>query len=265
MYYECCVCKRLRQDAILYHFPCSEKRRNEWLKCLNRDDLKGFSQEKLSKLFVCQKHFEKRFLTTKSRLIGIAFPSLFTEEEIITGVPSQENAENMDPQIEHSYSRKRHFDHTYCMESLKETSSGSILPESTSGSSDPGTTSGSVVPETSFYSTPSESTGANKKIGPVKSRKRIVRKVTDLTPLGQTIYKEYKKAKQEHVMLKRAKRALKFSKTVAFEKLCKNMNPYAKKIIEMQMNLCTKKNKGYRFSLQEKLIALSILKQSPKG
>ncbi|KAL4708937.1 hypothetical protein ACJJTC_014965 [Scirpophaga incertulas] len=84
MYYECCVCKRSRQNAILYHFPCSKKRRNEWLQCLNRDDLKELSQENLSKLFVCQNHFEKRFLTTKSRLTGDAFPSLFTEEEIIT-------------------------------------------------------------------------------------------------------------------------------------------------------------------------------------
>ncbi|KAL4708922.1 hypothetical protein ACJJTC_014950 [Scirpophaga incertulas] len=106
--------------------------------------------------------------------------------------------------------------------------------------------------------------GANKKIGPVKSRKHVVRKVTDLTPLGQIIYKVYKKAMQQYVMLKRAKRALKFSKTVAYEKLCNNMKPYAKKIIEMQMNLSIKK-KVIGFLCKKKLIALSILKQIPKG
>ncbi|CAG9129837.1 unnamed protein product [Plutella xylostella] len=114
MYYECCVCKKTRQDAILHHFPCTEKRLTKWLKCLNRDDLKKASPEQISKLFVCQKHFEKRFITSKSRLIGKAYPTLFTEDEISSGIASLQNTENVDPQTDHSYSsRKRHFDHTY--------------------------------------------------------------------------------------------------------------------------------------------------------
>lgn len=91
MYYECCVCKKTRQDAILHHFPCTEKRLTKWLKCLNRDDLKKASPEQISKLFVCQKHFEKRFITSKSRLIGKAYPTLFTEDEISSGIASLQN------------------------------------------------------------------------------------------------------------------------------------------------------------------------------
>ncbi|KAL4718419.1 hypothetical protein ACJJTC_016040, partial [Scirpophaga incertulas] len=113
MYYECCVCKSSRQDAILYHFPCSEKRLNMWLKCLNRDDLKQMSPKQLSHLFVCQKHFEKKFVTSKSRLLGKAYPTLFTNEEMLSGTPSRENAENETPSGDHNYSRKRHFDHSY--------------------------------------------------------------------------------------------------------------------------------------------------------
>lgn len=42
------------------------------------------------------------------------------------------------------------------------------------------------------------------------------------------------------------------------------MNPAAKKILLMQVNQCAKKSKGRRFTEDEKLIALSVLKQSPK-
>lgn len=59
-------------------------------------------------------------------------------------------------------------------------------------------------------------------------------------------------------------RALRFSKEKAFEKLTYGMNPLAKKIMWMQISQCTKKAKGRRFTEEEKLIALSIMKQSPK-
>nr|XP_049695764.1 uncharacterized protein LOC110383286 isoform X2 [Helicoverpa armigera] len=112
MYYKCCLCNATRQDAILYHFPCTEKRRQVWLECLpSRGDLKALTQEKLSKLFVCSRHFEERFVTQKSRLVGTAYPTLFSAEEITRGTPSQN--ENVDPQADHIYCRKRHFDHTY--------------------------------------------------------------------------------------------------------------------------------------------------------
>lgn len=101
--------------------------------------------------------------------------------------------------------------------------------------------------------------------GTSSSRKRLVKKVQDLTPTGQKIYKAYKKAKQEADILRRAKTALKFTKEESFEKLTQNLNPYAKKIINMQINLCTKKSKGRRFSTEEKLIALAVMKQSPKA
>ncbi|KAI8437110.1 hypothetical protein MSG28_010461 [Choristoneura fumiferana] len=42
-------------------------------------------------MFICQKHFEKRFISSKSRLLVAAYPSLFTEDEISSGIPSQAN------------------------------------------------------------------------------------------------------------------------------------------------------------------------------
>ncbi|XP_026322246.1 uncharacterized protein LOC113231920 [Hyposmocoma kahamanoa] len=232
--YECCVCKSSRQDAILHHFPRTEKRLMKWLKCLNRDNLKKLSPEELSNVFVCQKHFEKRFITPKSRLIGSAYPCLFTEDEISSGIPSQDNAENMDIDLEHSYSRKRHFDHTYFQrEPLKE-----VIASSSSESQN--------VPGPSQISPPKQDLVNPVIIEPVMNeafqasgldtvriakdpkpmRRRLITKVKDLLPTCKSIYKEYKKSKQQADFHRRAKRALQFNKKMSFEKLTNKMNPY---------------------------------------
>lgn len=91
----------------------------------------------------------------------------------------------------------------------------------------------------------------------------MVAKVKDLTPTGQILYKEYKKAIKQN-FYQRARKASTFNKENYLEKLTRNLNPYAKKILTMQLKLCTKQKKGRRFSLEEKMIALSIMKQSPK-
>lgn len=57
---------------------------------------------------------------------------------------------------------------------------------------------------------------------------------------------------------------MKLSDEETFEKLTEKMNPVSKKLLWMQINQCTKNVKGRRFSDDEKLIALAILKQSPK-
>ncbi|XP_049701000.2 uncharacterized protein LOC126055534 isoform X1 [Helicoverpa armigera] len=266
MYYKCCMCNATRQDAILYHFPSNEKRLQMWLKCLPsaRDDLKALTQKQLSKLFVCSKHFEVRFVTQKSRLVGSAYPTLFSAEEISRGTPSQN--ENVDPQTDHTYCRKRHFDHTYAKQKpLAE------LPLNTGGMQPvdvPGTSHISVAcedfPSTTGTTTFSGSLNTVVLKTKARARKRIINKIKDLTPTGKVIYKEYQKAKDEANFLKRARRALKFSKDKSFEELTKEMNPFAKTIMKMQINLCSKSKKGRRFTEEEKLIALSIMKQSPK-
>lgn len=88
--------------------------------------------------------------------------------------------------------------------------------------------------------------------------------MSKLTPTCRKIYKEYKRAKKQVDFHRRAKQAIKFAKENRFEEMSMKINPYAKKFIEMQINLCTKKKKGRRFTLEEKLIALAIMKQGPK-
>lgn len=96
-------------------------------------------------------------------------------------------------------------------------------------------------------------------------KKKLVRDVKSLTPRCKLLYKEYKKARTLNNYRARAKRALVFSKEKSMEELAKNMNPLTKRILWMQLKLCTKHKKARRFTTEEKLIALSIYKQGPKS
>lgn len=95
-------------------------------------------------------------------------------------------------------------------------------------------------------------------------RKHIISKMKMLTPNCAKLYSHFTKARRQLSFTRRAKQAMKFSKENEFEKMTRNMNPLAKKLMWMQIKQCTKSARGRRFSQEEKLIALSILKQSPK-
>lgn len=89
MYYKCCIpgCVSARQDAILHKFPKCEKRLQKWLVSINCDSLRNKSVSELNSLQVCHKHFEARFVTAKSRLLAVAYPTLFSQAEIHNGIP----------------------------------------------------------------------------------------------------------------------------------------------------------------------------------
>lgn len=97
-----------------------------------------------------------------------------------------------------------------------------------------------------------------------KRRKRVIGRVADLPASCRRIYLEYKRSLKQLNFKRRAKRALHYSKSQTFEKLLANINPLAKKIIYMQISQSDKKLRGRRFTEEEKMISLSILKQSPK-
>lgn len=92
-----------------------------------------------------------------------------------------------------------------------------------------------------------------------------MKSVGSLTPKCKLIYNEYRKSRKLISYTRRAKRALRFNKEHSFEDTVRGMNSLARKIFSMQVKMCTTKPKGRRFTLEEKLIALSILKQGPKS
>lgn len=74
MYYFCCVegCKSVRQDVSLHRFPLKNNERlKKWLQCLESGNFINLSVDEL-----------------KNRLRVTAYPTLFTDEEISTGIPS---------------------------------------------------------------------------------------------------------------------------------------------------------------------------------
>lgn len=99
----------------------------------------------------------------------------------------------------------------------------------------------------------------------IQKKKRLVRTIESLTPKCTHLYKEYRKARKLLNFNIRAKKALRMTKEHSFEKQISAMNPLAKKLLLMQVRPWAKKVKGRRFNLQEKLIGLSIMKQSPKA
>lgn len=91
MFYKCCVdnCASKRKDVKLHQFPSSETGLNKWLQCINSDGLRNLDIKELRRrMFVCHKHFERKFITEKSRIRLGAYPTLFSEEEIRSGLPS---------------------------------------------------------------------------------------------------------------------------------------------------------------------------------
>lgn len=108
----------------------------------------------------------------------------------------------------------------------------------------------------------SDSTRQKEKI---KHVTRAVSKVEALTPKCRNLYNEYRKSRKLLSFMRRAKKALQFSKVHSFEEMASGMNPLAKTMLMMQLKLYKKKEKARRFTLDEKLIALSILKQGPKS
>lgn len=86
MYYKCCVvpgCTNSRKDAMLHKFPVCSQRLKQWLDCINSDTLRNKSLNEISGLQVCHRHFEARFVTSKSRLLINAYPTLFLDGNTI--------------------------------------------------------------------------------------------------------------------------------------------------------------------------------------
>ncbi|XP_026313723.1 uncharacterized protein LOC113231525 [Hyposmocoma kahamanoa] len=142
----------------------------------------------------------------------------------------------MDIDLEHSYLRKRHFDHTYFQrEPLKEV----IASSSSESQNVPGPSQIPLpkqdlvnpviiepVMNEAFQASGLDTVRIAK--DPKPMRRRLITKVKDLSPTCKSIYKEYKKSKQQADFHRRAKRALQFNKKMLFEKLTNKMNPYAK-------------------------------------
>ncbi|CAK1601872.1 unnamed protein product, partial [Parnassius mnemosyne] len=273
MYNKCCVptCTSRRKDVSFHMLPKSEIGLKKWLQCINCERLRSLSSQKLRKHFVCHKHFEKRFLAItreRVRLCPNAYPTLFTVSEMSTGIPqtvARIAVETEKSNNDHNYCKKRqHLDHTYCIPEVVEKRFKASNTDNTETESD---INSYQQPSTSTYESGTmEVPTADKNAlhSPITRRKQHIIQTNKLSPHCAKLYRQYRKSQRQLNFKTRAKQAVKFSKEQSFVKLTEKLNPIAKKFLWMQIKECTKKARGRRFSDEEKLIAMAIMKQSPK-
>ncbi|RVE50120.1 hypothetical protein evm_005326 [Chilo suppressalis] len=267
MFNTCSVmgCESRRRDVAFYKIPKSETGLL-WLKCLKLKHLQNFNSVQLDNSQL------------RSRLHQSAIPTLFTESEINNAVPDETGNVSYAAAelIDHDYSRKRkHQDHSYCKVEIvkKQKQSQTVfVPTASTSMYEPqscenlSTTVSMPCPTTSthkvqyYENQPTSGTIEAK----TPKRKYIVHKAKTLSPKCANLYKEFTRARRQLNFSRRARQAMKFSKKESFEKLTQNMNPVTKKLMWLQVRQYTKSSRGRRFTQEEKLIGLSIMKQSPK-
>lgn len=87
---KCCIpnCATTSDSGISLHcFPRTPYRQTIWLRLINCPVLNKLFSRQLIYKRVCAKHFENKFFENKRLNALIARPTLFTSEEIKSGIP----------------------------------------------------------------------------------------------------------------------------------------------------------------------------------
>lgn len=85
-----------RKDVILHQVPAANEKIILWHKSISAVSstmFEGLTLVEIRKLYVCNKHFEAKYVSAKMRLRPNACPTLFTLEEIASGTPASKSAE----------------------------------------------------------------------------------------------------------------------------------------------------------------------------
>ncbi|XP_045448260.1 uncharacterized protein LOC123656638 [Melitaea cinxia] len=266
--YKCCVgdCDATSSNYRLFCMPLNVNLRKLWLSLLvpTNPNLLGLTENQLLKKRVCERHFDETQFDKSGVRTRYSYPCLFTEMEIAHGIPLAKGWNFMD-------------DHSYC-QGYEQESDNSI--------GEPITMTGNIfdmhrysLPSTSYskeviaqhqeidvssgmvsvteknehkVSKPQMSTGKslcfNKEIrNYVKKCKKIA--VDNQKKTNSQILQSAQKQTENHLFMKN------------FYKL----NNKAQAFLLLQLKLATKNKMARRFSLEDKLFALALMKQSPKG
>ncbi|XP_052746955.1 uncharacterized protein LOC128199822 [Bicyclus anynana] len=95
---KCCVvaCNATSETHRLFYLPKNDKLRELWLTFLIPVNVKlsGLSKAQLVTKQVCQKHFDRHQFDNQGNRLAHGYPCLFTEDEILHGVPLSTLAEH---------------------------------------------------------------------------------------------------------------------------------------------------------------------------
>ncbi|CAG9136660.1 unnamed protein product [Plutella xylostella] len=117
---------------------------------------------------------------------------------------------------------------------------------------------------------PSCSRRSNVTLETKTARKRLIKSVQQLTPRCKKMYQKCStilKSRRRIVQSyqERIEKAEKLNQNKSFSELVEKLTPQAKTFLKMQVKLANKHIKRRRFTTEQKLLALSLQKQSPKG
>ncbi|XP_048487611.1 uncharacterized protein LOC105392797 isoform X2 [Plutella xylostella] len=117
---------------------------------------------------------------------------------------------------------------------------------------------------------PSCSRRSNVTLETKTARKRLIKSVQQLTPRCKKMYQKCStilKSRRRIVQSyqERIEKAEKLNQNKSFSELVEKLTPQAKTFLKMQVTLANKHIKRRRFTTEQKLLALSLQKQSPKG
>ncbi|CAG9786340.1 unnamed protein product [Diatraea saccharalis] len=262
---KCCVggCDSTNNTHRLFCMPMNRNLRNLWLSLLvpTNPNLLGLTENQLLTKRVCVRHFDSTQFDQAGVRIRYSYPCLFTDMEIAHGVPLAKVCKVLD---EHNYCQYQNQDqidptggpitmtgnvfqeHQYSLPSTSSTTSR--VPHQLQGD----VSIDSIPQSTAFEQGESKNTTqmtAEKNTTRQCIKKCIKIAIDSLNQTNTECLQNAHKEAENHVLLKN------------FEYLDKK----SKAFLLMQLKLVKKNKKAQRFSIEDKLFALTLMKQSPKG
>ncbi|XP_022830991.1 uncharacterized protein LOC111359629 [Spodoptera litura] len=289
---KCCVgnCQSTNRTHRLFLLPKDDNLRDLWLSFLipTNIELSGLSKNQLLSKRVCQNHFDRYQFDSVGNRLRHGYPCLFSDKEISFGIPLSSTVGD-------------HLsDHNYFLSSAPEshTVSGSyievdddhnyhlpIVPESAIAEATvQGHCSKDVEPMETEPTAPMDTTSSDQILQtPVVTKTKVTARTSRRNILfAKKCYSEttkkvsfcscfVKKMKKQALSVKnksfneRLAGAKTLSQDNSFLLSFGKMNKHAQNFIMMQLKSVDKKKKGVRFTHDEKLLALTLMKESPKG
>ncbi|CAG4986111.1 unnamed protein product [Parnassius apollo] len=299
---KCCVvgCNANNKTHRLFNFPKDDKLRELWLSFLVPVNIKlsGLSKEQLLNRYVCQKHFDRQQFDGVGNRLAHGYPCLFTAREMMHGIPLDSSTAHA--LSDHNYglpiavledsndfttntiinSQDHISDHNYVLECNVE--KGPPIEEPTNSKTDGHTCVTDtlqitkpveIVPNLSIASSKAESRDVIRNVEQNQKRnspKRIKCGANKLTKDCRCFIRRMKNIavkenKLEKPFSERFDAAKILSHNLLFNKSFGKMTQQAQDFLLMQLKMASKKKKAMRYTTNEKLLSLSLMKESPKG
>ncbi|CAK1584401.1 unnamed protein product [Parnassius mnemosyne] len=269
VYKKCCVggCNTTHETHRLFSFPRNDNLRNLWMSFIvpTNPQLIALSKEQLLNKHVCEKHFDIFQFDNEGRRLRYSYPSLLTDNEIAHGVPLI--ATGWDVTTEHNYCKVQDDDdfteavvvirkpgsdvtieHNYCKE--QNDCSKSSVEIGSSGIDSNVNVVNQMLPKGSTCT--KKQKGSVKKI--VSRKRKLVKILTNIAT--ETLSDSVSQRLDQAQSLSRNKDLLENFYL---------LNKQAQTFLFMQLKQIHKSKMARRFTLDEKLMALLIMKQSPKS